>query len=130
MIDTASLTNIKTIPVDGAVHNVYVTPDGKFAVSGSVAKSIISVIDTETKTVAWSVKLQQRHYVMVFTTNPNGSTKEIIAQLSNFHGFVLVDFATHKEINRITMPDVPGKERGDRRHPGAPRPWFGDNQGR
>jgi YVTN family beta-propeller protein len=48
---------------------------------------------------------------MIFTKNPNGSTKEIIAQLSNFHGFVVVDFATHKEINRITLPDVPGQEK-------------------
>src|ERR1035437_2639170 len=57
VIDTTTLTNIKSISVDGAVHNVYVTPDGRFAVSGSVAKSVISVIDTETDTVAWSVKL-------------------------------------------------------------------------
>jgi YVTN family beta-propeller protein len=111
VIDTVSLTNMKTIPVDGAVHNVYVTPDGRFAVSGSVAKSVISVIDTETNTVVWSVKLSSGIRPMVFTKNPDGSTKEIIVQLSNFHGFVLVDFATHKEIKRITLPDVPGRER-------------------
>ena len=39
MIDTATLTNVKSVPVKGAVHNVYVTPDGKFAVSGSVARA-------------------------------------------------------------------------------------------
>ena len=42
---------------------------------------------------------------MTFTQNPDGSTKEMIAQLSNFHGFVVVDFASHKEINRIRLPD-------------------------
>jgi YVTN family beta-propeller protein len=111
VIDTASLTNVKTIPVDGNVHNVYVTPDGKYAVSGSVAKSIITVIDTATDTVVWSVKLSSGVRPMAFTTNPDGSTKEIIAQLSNFHGFAVVDFSTHEEIKRITMPDVPGQER-------------------
>jgi YVTN family beta-propeller protein len=111
VIDTTTLTNIKSISVDGAVHNVYVTPDGRFAVSGSVAKSVISVIDTETDTVAWSVKLSSGIRPMAFTTNPNGSTKEIIAQLSNFHGFVVVDFATHKQVNQITLPDVPGEEK-------------------
>ena len=111
VIDTTMLTNIKSISVDGAVHNVYVTPDGRFAVSGSVAKSVISVIDTETDTVAWSVKLSSGIRPMAFTTNPNGSTKEIIAQLSNFHGFVVVDFATHKQVNQITLPDVPGEEK-------------------
>jgi YVTN family beta-propeller protein len=111
VIDTAALTNIKTIPVDGAVHNVYVTPDGRFAVSGSVAKSVISVIDVETDKVAWSVKLSSGIRPMVFTKNPDGSTKDIIVQLSDVHGLVVVDFATHKEVKRIMLPDVPGQER-------------------
>ena len=59
VIDAGSLANIKSIPVDGAVHNVYVTPDGRFAVSGSVAKSVISVIDAETDKVVWSLKLSR-----------------------------------------------------------------------
>jgi len=54
VIDTVTLTNVKKIPVDGSVHNVYVTPDGKFAVSGSVASSVISVIDVATDEVAWT----------------------------------------------------------------------------
>jgi YVTN family beta-propeller protein len=111
VIDTASLTNIKTIPVDGPVHNVYVTPDGRFAVSGSVARSVISVIDTETDKVAWSLKLSSGIRPMVFTKNPDGSTKEIVVQLSDFHGLAIVDFAARKEVKRITMPDVPGQER-------------------
>ena len=36
VIDTASLTRVKSILVDGSVHNVYVTPDGEYAVSGSI----------------------------------------------------------------------------------------------
>ncbi len=111
VIDTASLTNIRTVPVDGAVHNVYVTPDGRYAVSGSIARSTISVIDTETDKVAWSVKLSSGIRPMAFIRNPNGSTKEIIVQLSDFHGLVIVDFQTHQEVKRITLPDVPGKER-------------------
>jgi YVTN family beta-propeller protein len=111
VIDTASLTNIKSVPVEGAVHNVYVTPDGKFAVSGSVVSSVISVIDTKTDTVAWSMKETSGIRPMVFTTNPDGSTKEIFVQLSNYHGIVVVDFATHKEAKRFELPDVPGRER-------------------
>ena len=36
VIDTTSLKRVKSIAVDGGVHNVYVTPDGKYAVSGSI----------------------------------------------------------------------------------------------
>ena len=44
---------------------------------------------------------------MAFSTNPDGSTKWILVQLSDFNGFAVVDFATHKEINRIKLPDTP-----------------------
>jgi len=44
---------------------------------------------------------------MAFTTNPDGSTKWILVQLSDFNGFAVVDFTTHKEINRITLPELP-----------------------
>ena len=36
VIDAASLRRVKSIPVDGSVQNVFVTPDGKYAVSGSI----------------------------------------------------------------------------------------------
>jgi YVTN family beta-propeller protein len=120
VIDTVALKNVKSIPVDGNVHNVYVTPDGKYAVSGSVARSVITAIDTATDTVAWSVKLSAGIRPMTFTTNPDGSTKEIIVQLSNFHGFAVVDFKTHEEVKRITLPDVPGHERETEGIQGSP----------
>jgi YVTN family beta-propeller protein len=110
VIDTASLTNVKSIPVEGAVHNVYVTPDGKFAVSGSVGSGVISVIDTETDTLTWSLKESSGIRPMAFTTRPDGSTGQIIVQLSNYHGVVVIDFATRKELNRYPLPAIPGRE--------------------
>jgi YVTN family beta-propeller protein len=120
VIDVATLTNVKSIPVDGAVHNVYVTPDDKFAVSGSVASSVISVIDRATETVAWNLKMSSGIRPIVFTKNPDGSTKELIVQLSNFHGFAVVDFATHKEVKRVELPDLPGVERETEGLQGSP----------
>src|SRR5579864_1290584 len=96
VIDTSSLTNVKSIPVDGAIHNVYVTPDGKYVVSGSIPAHVISVIDASTNTLAWSVKLSAGIRPMAFTRNPDGSTKEIVVQLSDFHGFALLDFRSEE----------------------------------
>jgi hypothetical protein len=48
---------------------------------------------------------------MAFLKNDDGSTKAIIAQLSYFHGFVVVDFATREEVKRIALPDVPGRDK-------------------
>jgi YVTN family beta-propeller protein len=120
VIDTASLTNVKSIPVKGEIHNVYVTPDGKFAVAGSIAASTISVIDTSTNTLSWTLTLSAGIRPMVFTRNRDGSTKDIIVQLSNFHGFAVVDFAARKEIQRIELPDPPGQEKETQGLQGSP----------
>jgi len=106
VIDTATLENVKSIPAKGAVHNTYVTPDGKFVVSGSIAGKTITVIDQKTETPVWWLTLDLGIRPMAFATNPDGSTKWIFVQLSDFNGFAVVDFATHKEIKRITNPEL------------------------
>jgi len=57
---------------------------------------------------------------MAFTRNANGSTREIVVQLSDFHGFAVVDFATRKEIRRVTLPDPGGQEKETQGIQGAP----------
>jgi len=107
VIDTTSLEKVKSIPVKGAVHNTYVTPDGKYVVSGSIQSKTITVIDQKTETPAWTLEMSAGVRPMTFSTNPDGSTKWIFVQLSSFNGFAVVDFATHKEVNRIQNPDLP-----------------------
>ncbi|HTR38748.1 MAG TPA: beta-propeller fold lactonase family protein [Bryobacteraceae bacterium] len=110
VIDTASLERVKSIPVKGAVHNTYVTPDGKYVVSGSIPSKVITVIDQKTEEPVWSVQMDLGIRPMAFYTNPDGSTKWIFAQLTAFNGFAVLDFAAHKEINRIKLPDLPPGE--------------------
>jgi YVTN family beta-propeller protein len=110
VIDTGTLTNVKSIPVKGAVHNVYVTPDGKYVVSGSIGARTISIVDAATETLSRAIELDAGIRPMAFDTNPDGSTKNIYVQLSNFHGFAVVDFASGKESKRIEHPPVAGVE--------------------
>src|SRR6202158_4074729 len=107
VVDTASMEKVKSIPVKGAVHNTYVTPDGKYVVSGSVPSRTITVIDPQTETPVWSLQMDLGIRPMAFAWNPDGSTKWIFVQLSGFNGFAVVDFASHKEIKRIKLPDLP-----------------------
>src|SRR5437588_4927927 len=99
VVDTVSQEKVKSIPVKGAVHNTYVTPDGKYVVSGSVQSKVITVIDQKTEEPVWSLELDKGIRPMAFSTNPDGSTKWILVQVSDFHGFAVVDFATHQEVN-------------------------------
>ncbi len=107
VVDTASFTMVKTIPTQGAIHNAYVTPDGKYVVAGSISGETINVIDAQTEKTAWTLKMDLGVRPMTFVTNPDGSTKWILAQLSGLNGFAVVDFATRKEIRRIENPPLP-----------------------
>lgn len=107
VIDTTSMKVLKTLPTKGSIHNAYVTPDGKYVVAGSIQGKTINVFDAATDAPAWTLELDQGIRPMTFSTNPDGSTKWVFAQLSGFNGFAVVDFATHKEINRVKNPDLP-----------------------
>src|SRR5215469_4093662 len=93
VIDTASLERVKSIPTKGALHNVYVTPDGKYVVAGSIPGKVITVIDQQTETPAWTLTRDLGIRCMAFTTNPDGSTKWLFTQLSGYNGFAVIDFA-------------------------------------
>ena len=106
-IDTGSLTIAKTVPVNGRQHNVYVTPDGKYSVSGSTRTGVMSVVDIQTEEPAWELKIGPGVRPMTIETNADGSTRRVYAQLSDFNGFSVVDFAARKEVERIKLPDEP-----------------------
>jgi YVTN family beta-propeller protein len=107
VIDAASLERVKSIPTRGGIHNVYVTPDGKFLVAGSIAGKLMTVIDQKTDEPVWTL-FNEGVRPMAFETSADGSTRRIFVQLSDFHGFAIVDFAQRKEVGRIELPnDVP-----------------------
>jgi len=107
VVDTASLERVKSIPTKGGIHNVYVTPDGKYLVAGSIAGKLMTVIDQKTDEPVWTL-FNEGVRPMAFETNADGSTKRIFVQLSDFHGFAIVDFAQRKETGRIELPnDIP-----------------------
>jgi YVTN family beta-propeller protein len=106
VVDTVTLQRVKSIPIKGAVHNTYVTPDGKYVVAGSIAGKTITVIDAQTEQPAGVMDFDLGIRPMAVEKNADGSTKRIFVQLSDFNGFAVVDFATHKEVNRIELPKL------------------------
>jgi YVTN family beta-propeller protein len=110
VIDTATTEKVKSIPTKGGIHNVYVTPDGRHVVAGSIAGRLMTVIDQKTEEPIWTL-FDVGVRPMAFETNPDGSTKRIFVQLSDFHGFAVVDFAQRKETARIELPnDIPAEK--------------------
>jgi YVTN family beta-propeller protein len=110
VIDTATLTNAKRLPLDGMqIHNTFVTPDGRYVIAASDDQTFTAaIIDQKTEAQVRSIKFTDRPRPLSFSTNPDGSTKWVFAGLSGFHGFVVVDFESGKEIHRIKFPDLGG----------------------
>jgi YVTN family beta-propeller protein len=107
VVDTESMKNIRSIKVKGGVHNTYVTPDGKFALAGSIVGRMLTAINTATLEIAWEMPFDLGVRPMAFEKAPDGSTNRLFVQLSGFNGFSVVDFKNRKEITRIQLPTEP-----------------------
>jgi len=113
VIDTASMTRAKSIACKGGVHNTYVTPDDRFVVAGSVVGKMLTVIDRKTEEIVWSLPFDNGVRPIAFETAADGSTKRLFIQLSNLHGFAVLDFATHEEVKRVQLPAGPAGKKPD-----------------
>ena len=107
VIDTREQRNVRRIPMLGGVHNVYVTPDGKYVVAGMIGARTLTVIDTDTDRPVWSLHFDGGVRPMAFEQNPDGSTKRIFVQISNYHGFYVVDFEKRVVVQKVPMPELP-----------------------
>jgi YVTN family beta-propeller protein len=109
VIDTGTLEKAKSITTKGGIHNVYVTPDGTHVVAGSIAGRVMTVIDQKTEEPVWTL-FNEGVRPIAFETNQDGSTKRVFVQISELHGFAVVDWAQRKEVARIQLPnDVPAE---------------------
>src|SRR5690606_36482304 len=103
------------------VHNVYVTPDGKYVVAGAFGgDENLRVYDAATRELAFTLYPPKNPAAgdamdgirtITFDTNPDGSTRNMYVQISDLHGFAVVDFKTQKEVRRIELPEVPEEQR-------------------
>lgn len=107
VVDTKSLRRSNSIPMKGRLHNVFVTPDGRYAVAGSIPGKRLTVVDLASEQPLFEIAFEAGVRPMAFEAAADGSTKRIFVQLSNLHGFAVVDFAERKEVARVTLPDQP-----------------------
>jgi len=114
VIDTVSLTKIKTIAMKGGVHDLNVTPDGKFVIVGNSRggrANVMTVVDTKTNDVAWTIPMDPGPSPMAVSKKADGSTDKIYAQNGRDNGFQVIDFATRKITQTVTLPDISGVEK-------------------
>ena len=74
---------------------------GAKAKAGSIRGKILTVIDSTTEEPVWELPFNDGVRPIAFEKNPDGSTRRMFVQVSNLHGFAVVDFAARKEVTRI-----------------------------
>ena len=124
VIDTELLEKVKTIAVPGGIHNIYVMPDGQHVIAGSIGGRRLTVLETSTDEEVWAWEGEAIRPVS-FNTKPDGSVDKLFIQVSGHHGFVVFDWDTRQEVDRITLPDVPPEDRYDSHYNGAPAHGIG-----
>ncbi len=107
IVDTASLEKVKSVPVGNGPHNVYVTPDGKHMIAGAIPGRSITVIDVSTEQPAFQIPFEAPVRPIAIEPGPDGATRRLFVQLSDLHGFVVVDFASRKVIDKVQLPAPP-----------------------
>lgn len=114
IFDTTTLTKIQTIKTGGGIHDIALTPDGKYFIAGSQPGKFVAVYDSQTFKFLWDVQFKKSYSMNegvqtpILETNPDGSTKRLILSNLGYPGMTVIDWATHKE-TRIPFDDkIPG----------------------
>ena len=121
VIDIATHTVIKSVPVHSTVHNVFVTPDDSEVIAGlrgevEPGEPAFQVIDPKTDTVAWGMELtghkqygRTHHEVrpMAFEAGADGTTKRAFAQATGINAVFVIDWKARKVVDVLFPPKLP-----------------------
>ena len=120
IIDTVREEHVKFIRILRGVHNTFITPDSKYVVAGSTGGGGATAIDTESERPVWTIHFEGGVRPLTFDTNPDGSTRNMYVQVTNLHGFAVVDWDKRMEVDRIVQPDILESQRNAYGIQGAP----------
>src|SRR5712692_4863407 len=111
IVDTASLEKVKSVPVGRAPHNVYASPEGKWMIATSMGDNRLTAIDIKNEEPAFEIPLPGVPRPLTIEAGEDRMPKRIFVQLSNLHGFAVLDFASKKVVDKILLPDAPAGAR-------------------
>ena len=107
IVDTASLEKVKSVMVGKFPHNVYRTPDGKHMIATSMGENKLTVINIESEKPEFEIAVGGVPRPVAIEAGPDGRIGRLFVQLSDLHGFVVVDYKARVVIDKILLPDAP-----------------------
>lgn len=132
VIDTVALENVRHIDTGSRVHNTYVTPDGLYLITSTfTGEHNLGVYSTETDELVFNLYPPRDDTTLegvrpvAIETREDGSTSRLFVQISDLHGFTVVDFDSRQEVARIELPSIPEEERAPGPYTRAPAHGIG-----
>jgi YVTN family beta-propeller protein len=102
IVDALQKKVVKVLPVR-VPHNCYNADNNQQMFVSSMGSDQINVIDL--KTMTYSQKIPVGGIPRPYAVSKDG--KRLYSALTDLHGFVIVDLATRKVINRVELPSAP-----------------------
>jgi YVTN family beta-propeller protein len=107
VVDTASMEKVKSVPVGRNPHNVYMSPEGRWMIATSMGENKLTAIDIAAMKPAFEIPVGGIPRPVAIEAGPDNVPRRLFVQLSDLHGFAVVDFAARKVVDKITLPDGP-----------------------
>ena len=107
IVDTASLEKVKSVPVGKNPHNVYCSPDGKSMIATSMGDNKLTSINIKTEEPEFEIPVGGVPRPVAIEAGPEHAPTRLFVQLSDLHGFVVVDYASRKVADKVLLPDAP-----------------------
>ncbi len=107
IVDTRSLEKVKSVRVGRYPHNVYCSPDGKQMIAASMGDRKLTVIDIKTEEAEFEIPVGGIPRPLAIEAGPGGAPRRLFVQLSDLHGFAVVDFAARRVVDKVMLPEPP-----------------------
>ena len=107
IVDTTSMEKVKSVPVGRGPHNVYLSTDRKTMIATSMGEDKLTAIDTKSEEPLFAIPMGGVPRPLAIDGKSGSEPRRPFVQLSDLHGFAVVDWATRKVVDKITLPDGP-----------------------
>ncbi|HEX4266257.1 MAG TPA: c-type cytochrome [Steroidobacteraceae bacterium] len=103
-IDTAKLKIVRTVRVQGGIHDPWMSPDGKEVLMMSPEGRFMDLFDTRNDHLLWICCHEAEIGTMNMEAGPDGATSRIFFSYAGYPGIVVISARTGKELERVPYP--------------------------
>lgn len=107
IVDTTTLEKVKSVPVGRNPHNIYMSPDGQRMIATSMGDNKLTVIEIKTEQPEFEIPVGGVPRPLVIEAGTDHVPHRLFVQLSDLHGFAVVNYAARKVVDTVKLPEAP-----------------------